>query len=166
MAADGSGSRAARKPLARGQTEREGTEPICEAWRLLFSLLRSFRGRVGAVHAEFEVTPVQGHVLQLLEGGPRPMSGLAEGLGCDASNVTGLVDRLEARGLVERRNAEHDRRVKLLALTVEGDRMRKALMDRLMEPPEAMLELPLADQKALRDALRRTLEAAGITPEL
>ena len=40
------------------------------------------------------------------------MSALAHALHCDNSNVTGIVDRLEAAGLVERRAAEHDRRVK------------------------------------------------------
>ena len=49
------------------------------------------------------------------------MSGLAELLFCDASNVTGIADRLEARGLIERRSAGGDRRVKVLALTSAGE---------------------------------------------
>ena len=44
------------------------------------------------------------------------MSSLAELLVCDASNITGIADRLEARGLVERRSVGADRRVKTLAL--------------------------------------------------
>lgn len=43
-------------------------------------------------------------MLSLL-GRPLPMRALAELLGCDASNVTGIVDRLEARGLVRREAA-------------------------------------------------------------
>jgi DNA-binding MarR family transcriptional regulator len=53
--------------------------------------------------------------------GPSPMRRLAEQMDCEASNLTGLVDRLEARGLVERRPDPADRRVRLLALTSEGE---------------------------------------------
>ena len=54
--------------------------------------------------AGIDLSPVQCHVLHLIEPErPMPMGRLAETLFCDASNVTGLVDRLEARGLVERR---------------------------------------------------------------
>ena len=53
-----------------------------------------------------------------------PMSALAGPLMCDNSNVTGIVDRLEALGLVERRPAERDRRVKAVALTEQGIALR------------------------------------------
>jgi len=52
--------------------------------------------------------------------GPSPMRRLAEQMNCEASNLTGLIDRLETRGLVERRQDPADRRVRLLALTAEG----------------------------------------------
>src|SRR5581483_11979770 len=52
--------------------------------------------------------------------GPTPMSRLAEVLNCEASNLTGLVDKLENRGLVERQPDPGDRRVRLLALTEAG----------------------------------------------
>src|SRR5262249_15228793 len=73
-----------------------------EAWTLLFRLFVSQRGRVPQVAAEFELSPMQAHVLRLLEPGePLPMRTLARKLCCDASNVTGIVDRLEERGLVQ-----------------------------------------------------------------
>ncbi len=53
--------------------------------------------------------------------GPIPMRRLAEQMNCEASNLTGLVDRLEIRGLVERRPDPADRRIRLLALTPEGE---------------------------------------------
>ena len=62
------------------------------------------RGHLPSSGAPFDLSPVQCHVLHLIEPGrPLPMSRLADTLSCDASNVTGLVDRLESRGLVQRR---------------------------------------------------------------
>jgi DNA-binding MarR family transcriptional regulator len=77
---------------------------------------------------------------------------------CDNSNVTGIVDRLEERGLVERRSADHDRRVKLIALTPQGKELREELNRRLAEPPEPIAKLSASDQRALRDILTRALE--------
>ena len=56
------------------------------------------------------------------------MSRLADTLSCDASNVTGLVDRLESRGLVRRQSSLQDRRVKVLQLTPAGARLRAQLL--------------------------------------
>ncbi len=51
---------------------------------------------------------------------------------CDASNVTGIVDRLEKRGLVERRVDPYDRRVKLLVVTPAGRALRRRFEERLL----------------------------------
>ena len=70
---------------------------------MLLRLFVSQRGRVPSVAAEFELSPMQAHVLRLLEPDqPLPMRALAGKLCCDPSNVTGIVDRLEERGLVQR----------------------------------------------------------------
>lgn len=129
-----------------------------EAWAPLFELIQDRMRHFPALAAEFELTPVQAHVLRTLGYGPQPMSALAGYLSCDASNVTGLVDRLETRGLVERRNAEHDRRVKLLCLTEAGAEVRMKLMARLAEPPEAIAALSPEDLLALRDVMLRAVE--------
>jgi len=63
---------------------------------------------------------------RLREQGATPMRRLAEQMNCEASNLTGLVDRLETRGLVERRPDPGDRRVRLLALTSDGARVSQA----------------------------------------
>ena len=92
------------------------------------------------------------------------MSALAERLFCDASNVTGIVDRLESRGLVERGSAEGDRRVKALTLTAAGVELREQVLTVMNEPPDAIASLTTADQRALRDILARAVErlqAAG-----
>jgi MarR family transcriptional regulator, organic hydroperoxide resistance regulator len=129
-----------------------------EAWAPLFELIQDRMRHFPALAAEFELSPVQAHVLRTLGHGPQPMSMLAGYLACDASNVTGLVDRLESRGLVERRNAEHDRRVKLLCLTEAGAEVRLRLMERLAEPPAAIAALTPEDLRALRDVMLRAVE--------
>ena len=112
--------------------------------------------RFMAIGQEFDLAPQQGMALRALHE-PRPMGELAKFLACDNSNVTGIVDRLEERGLVERRSAEHDRRVKLIVLTDEGQRVRREIERRITEPPRVIAELPKQDQVALRDILRRAL---------
>src|SRR5258706_244861 len=76
-----------------------------------------------------------GALMSLEPGSAVPMSKLADTLRCDNSNVTGIVDRLEARGLVERRSDEHDRRVKMLVVTERGAQLRRRLVKRMSEPP-------------------------------
>ena len=138
------------------------SDPGRQAWDLVSEFLRTQRARYTAIAAELELAPMQAFALKQLEPGtPVPMSGLAEALGCDASNVTGIVDRLEARGLIERRGAEHDRRVKMLSVTDKGADVRGTLLARLHEPPPEIARLSRADQRALRDILRRALAARG-----
>ena len=89
---------------------------------------------------------------------PVPMGELASALSCDASNVTGLVDRLESRGLLQRSPSETDRRVKVLSLTPLGARIRASMLERLTSSPPTLGRLSAADQRALARILRRLLE--------
>jgi DNA-binding MarR family transcriptional regulator len=98
-------------------------------------------------------------VLRLLEAGaPLPMRTLARKLGCDASNITGIVDRLEERGLLVRAVSAVDRRVKMLVLTDTGIQLRLRIMADLAEAPEPIAKLSADDQRTLRDILSRALE--------
>ena len=130
-----------------------------EAWELMSRILFAQRGRMIAIASELDLHPQQLFALKHLDG-PLPMGALADYLHCDSSNVTGIVDRLEKRGLVERRSAERDRRVKLLVLTDEGERVRTELVARMSEPAPEIAALSPADQRALRDILRRAFDAA------
>ena len=89
------------------------------------------------------------------------MSSLAGMLFCDASNVTGIVDRLEARGLIERRPAAQDRRVKLLALTPAGEQVRATVPP---DDPAAARDRRAAARAPARPARRaaRRLRAGGV----
>jgi DNA-binding MarR family transcriptional regulator len=134
-------------------------DPAREAWGLLWRVMQANKPRFMALAQEMGLAPMQLHALRLIEPGDGvPMSSLAGMLFCDASNVTGIVDRLEARGLIERRPSPKDRRVKLLVLTEEGARVRESAYRQMATPPPAIAALPLKHKRALRDALRATFE--------
>ena len=141
-----------------GASTRPRATPASEAWALMFELLHLSKQRFMAIASEFELSPPQVMALRQLDPDhPKPMSELAIALRCDNSNVTGIVDRLEDRGLVERQPAEHDRRVKMLSITPRGIEVRAGLSARLAEPPEPLASLSIEDQRALRDIMRRAL---------
>ena len=145
-----------------GADEARRTEsPAAEAWSLMVELAFSTnKPRLMKISHEYDLTPMQLHALRALEPGLElTMSSLAGSLFCDASNVTGIVDRLEDRGLIERRPAAHDRRAKLLAVTQEGAALRQEVVERLTEPPPFIADLARADQRTLRDALRKAADA-------
>ncbi len=136
-----------------------------DTWELLMDLVMAERTRIPQIAAEFQLSPPQAHALRMLEPEqPLPMGRLACALGCDASNVTGIVDRLEQRGLIERRPSDRDRRVKVLVVTSQGAQVRKALMIRLSEPPQSIAALSPADRRRLAGLLRRALSRAAAAP--
>ena len=135
--------------------------PATEAWLLLQQIMMAQRSRLFAVASEFDLAPAQVLALKTLEPGrPRAMSELATALHCDNSNVTGIADRLEDRGLVVRRPSDQDRRVKMLEVTEEGAALRERLHDRLGQPPAALAALSDEDARTLRDVLARAVAAA------
>ncbi|HEY1778814.1 MAG TPA: MarR family transcriptional regulator [Solirubrobacteraceae bacterium] len=132
-----------------------------EAWALLHKLMLGQRRRFVAIASELELHPAQaGALAQMTPDTPMPMNELATMLHCDNSNVTGIVDRLEARGLVARQPDEHDRRVKQVALTALGAEASARIRATMSSAPAEFRKLPAADQRALRDILRRALGSA------
>lgn len=103
-----------------------------------------------AVVARHDLTPPLARALQRLDADrPRAMADLAGVLECDASNVTGIVDRLEAKGLVERRTADHDRRAKTVAVTPVGQRLSRRLAAELAALPVELDSMDGTDRAAL-----------------
>ena len=130
----------------------------CDAWQLLMQLFFAQRANLPPLAAELQLSPAQCHVLHLIEPGrPIPMKQLAATLSCDASNVTGLIDRLESRGLVRRLPGAADRRVKELDLTPTGARLRAQLIERMTAPPASFGRLSARDQRTLARILSRLL---------
>jgi DNA-binding MarR family transcriptional regulator len=138
-------------------TAVQSLSPAAEAWSLMSRLFWERRPRMVGVAAEFGLTPPQMFALNVLDPQrPIPMRELAAQLHCDNSNVTGLVDRLTAQGLVERREDPHDRRVRMLAVTDEGARVKERLRAVLLEVPPSIARLSPDDQIVLRDLMRRS----------
>jgi DNA-binding MarR family transcriptional regulator len=138
-----------------------------DCWPAMIEFLLSQKAWWVGICGEFDLTPVQGHALRVLDPErPVAMSSLAEQLVCDASNVTGIVDKLESRGLIARQGAEGDRRIKMLAVTEKGRQLRDQLWLRTMEPPAAVRALTEDTRRRLAEVLRavvdeRLAEAAG-----
>ena len=134
-------------------------DPGREAWRLLFQLFRSERRTMNRAYAACGLNPAQAHLLfSLQDPAGAPMSELAEELSFDASYITGLVDRLESRGLVQRLQSPDDRRVKRVALTEAGLKMRETLKESLFRPPASIQSLSIEDRRQLRDIFRRAVD--------
>lgn len=127
-------------------------DPAGEAWSALAHLV--YPPPFLAIARELGLRPAAFGTLRVLDE-PRTMSEIATALHCDNSNVTGIVDGLEERGLVLRTTSEQDRRVKPIALTAEGRRVRTRLVRAVEKPPEWLTGMSAADQRALRDLLRR-----------
>lgn len=129
------------------------------AERQLCGLVNGLAGQISA-HvreraAKLGLTAAQATALRELTG-PMTMSELAERMGCEPSNATVVVDRLEGQGLLERRPHASDRRAKQLILTPDGTELRARLLELLSE------ESPLAglteeEQGVLHDLLERAV---------
>lgn len=121
---------------------------------LLMHLTERTRQGFEAVAARFGLTTAQARALLALADAA-PMRSLAGHLRCDASNVTGIADRLQARGLVTRADREGDRRVKLLALTDEGRTLRGSLEAAMLEASPVMVSLDSTERQTLRVLLAK-----------
>ncbi len=121
--------------------------------RLLYEAIDEQRRGFLAVAEAHGLTAAQARsILRLYE--PTPMRVLAEHLDCDASNVTGIADRLRARDLVEARPGS-DRRVKLLALTRRGRRLRQTIQRQLAEQTPTMTRLSPSERAQLVGLLQK-----------
>src|SRR3954454_21245382 len=140
-------------------TVERSTEAAREAWGLVWQVFLKDKRRRWAILSELGISPQQSMAIGSLKPGePMPMSALAEALHCDNSNITGIVDRLEAAGLAQRQPDERDRRVKAVVLTEKGEWMRIEIERRAGEPPDTIASLSAEDAAALRDILTRALE--------
>jgi len=130
-----------------------------QVWRQMFDFIIATANERNALIGQKGLTPNDSRALFALSE-PRKMSWLADAWGCDASNATWLVDRLEEKGLAERANLEGDRRVKLVRLTRLGKKTRKNLERELYRAPRALLDLDVGDLEALARTTRK-LSARG-----
>ena len=107
------------------------------------------------------VTPVQFAALQVVNDRPGiDQRTLARSIGLDTSTVAGVVDRLEARGLVQRNASPDDRRVRLLTATAEGRRHLAEVVPAMLRAQERILApLPKVERKQFMRMLRTLVTA-------
>lgn len=126
--------------------------------RMTFELTGQLRAHMDRCAAALEMTPMQARAL-FFSRQPVPMGQLAEDLHCDASNVTGIVDRLEERGLMTRVVDAEDRRRKNLVVTEAGQAVAEQLRH-LIRTDHPILALEDDDLEVLHRLLLRVLAAA------
>lgn len=119
----------------------------------LLDLHRRMTHEFERVAAEFELSAAEAGALNRLDK-PYSMRAFADQIGCDASYVTILSDRLDALGLVDRVPDEHDRRVRQLVLTDKGKQMRGALTERVLATTPALTNLDADGRTAFVELLR------------
>jgi DNA-binding MarR family transcriptional regulator len=141
-----------RGPALSPQSRRQLAE-------LCFGVVRSLRHRAAERAAEFGLSFLQARALWRLEQ-PQPTGTLAEALGLDRSNITSVVDGLEALSLVTRDADPDDRRVKLLTLTAKGRSTRAELDEALFASVTIFDALSRDEQDELAGLLTKLLESA------
>jgi DNA-binding MarR family transcriptional regulator len=98
-----------------------------ESYLILIEFLMMAKHRVIVLGSEYGLTGMQTMMLFMLSE-PKPMNTFTKVLNCDASNVTGLVDGLEQKGLASRYESTKDRRIKMVQLESKGREIRTALL--------------------------------------
>lgn len=126
----------------------------------LLSIGERLRQYVAEVSHRFDLTPQQSMVMDRLVT-RHSMGQLADGLACDPSNVTGIIRRLEQRGLVARVADEADRRTKWLSLTEAGLQLRADYRREVLQGSDVLTGMDAAQQQQLLDALRVVVANLG-----
>ncbi|MFE9603368.1 MarR family winged helix-turn-helix transcriptional regulator [Streptomyces hokutonensis] len=144
--------------MATPEKTRRADPVTLEVVELIGDVVARFYEDYEDAAGDHSLTGAQARLLSLLSLEPLPMRKLAQKLKCEPSNVTGIVDRLETRGLVERRPDPADRRVKLAAATDEGRQVARSLRESLRFAREPLAGLSDDERLALRGLLRRMLE--------
>lgn len=113
----------------------------------LLDFLMAAKQHMVAIATELDLTSVQAVTLLLLNADtPRPMKSFCALYHCDASNITGIVDGLEKKGLVSRQSDLHDRRIKVIQLEPAGERLRQTIFERL-DSSKSFLFGPLSESE-------------------
>jgi DNA-binding MarR family transcriptional regulator len=120
----------------------------------LVALIKHVKISLGVLAERHGLTHMQLYVMDTINRGGMTMGRVAGNLHCDASNITGIIDRLVVLGLVTRQESEQDRRIKVLKLTEAGQKLFAKITD---EMPEALgcTRLLASEQSALHHLVKR-----------
>lgn len=135
-----------------------------ELARSFFALLMRHRAYFQSHFSKLGLSATQVQLIQYLSEGSMTMRDLAEKSACEPSNLTGLIDKLEAKHFVQRRVDRADRRIKRVSLTRTGKAFRDKLMARLGEPVPWMTVLTADDQQQLLGIIGRALSGLATMP--
>lgn len=139
--------------------EPDSAQLAFEVVQLLVAMSGRLSQNFAARAAEFDLSAGEGKLLlNLGPGTALPMRALARKLRYDASNLTGLVDRLEERNAVERRTDQADRRVKTIAATKRGLELRERFWRRLSADSGPVNALTESELRQLRKLLTRAMD--------
>jgi DNA-binding MarR family transcriptional regulator len=131
----------------------------------LIQLSRLIQAVFARVADRHELPPMRARLLCVLAESPRGMAELAREFGVEKAALTGLVDRAERHGLVERRAVPGDRRAISVALTPEGRRAATRFhADVTAELDQLTASLTATERASFRIALATITEAAGLCP--
>ncbi|MDQ4052177.1 MAG: MarR family transcriptional regulator [Actinomycetota bacterium] len=130
--------------------------PSTEAESALFELVDSYDRAYETAATTQALSGAQACVLGRLDA-PRGMGSLAQELGCDASNITQIVARLERRGLVTRQPDPSDRRGRLISRTPAGDDVNAQFEQAFEFGRDAVQRLSRAEQDQLTALVRKAL---------
>jgi Transcriptional regulators len=137
-----------------GRSQPPPSEELNPIIDQLFRTVGDIHRELAAASAEHGLTVQQGMLLRSLDK-PTPMRALAQELSCDPSTVTGLVDRIERLGLIERLTDQTDRRIRLLTLTAKGQHVRDTINDHLATRTAAHCNLGTEDLRHLHNLLAK-----------
>jgi len=130
-----------------------------EVFDQLVEVMQRVGSDIHAATAELDLTPMQGMLLDLLaDDVAAPQNELARRMHCDASNLTGLVDALEGKGLIRRTTPPEDRRVRALVTTDAGKALRRRLHARLHDQSPILRRLSTTETDQLSALLGRLLQ--------
>jgi DNA-binding MarR family transcriptional regulator len=152
--------------VSRNDSTVEGKTGDVDRFRqLLFALgrLHSLRDPLASGCERTQLTAPQIHTLLWLgEDGALTMGGLARRLGITEKTVTGVVDRLEREGHVQRERYPEDRRVIHCRLTASGTRLYRKLERTVVRGMDRLLgQLDTSDRRALFRILEKLIASAG-----
>ncbi len=145
--------------------EDKELDPGIEVAVLSFGLVAQLKAHFQARAIEFGLTTQECEMLLMLKDcEPLTMRKVAEKKGMDPSNLTNLVSRMEARGLLTREATPGDRRAKSVTVTERGRRVARQLLERLIDGNPAAAGLDEDEVLALRGVLRRLVAAGQAAP--
>ncbi|PQZ60275.1 hypothetical protein CQ040_04200 [Microbacterium sp. MYb54] len=158
-------------PMATGETTKPpvadaGKQPDLGFMHPLAQLTSLVTTRVITLAEKNGLTPTQARILGLLLSGPQRMATIAQSLDIEKTALTGLIDRAEARGLVERAVVPHDRRSTNVTATAAGEAAARAFYGQLNDTLEELIaELPPRNREAFRSYTEKIVgSVSGVCP--